>query len=212
MLLMLFSLGFIWLIFRELTSQKTKAVGLDTFDYGYIIVLLCLAITAAWHPLKYWRFERMLSQQATTLTGKKSEIHCNTVVDSIFDTDMGARNAGLAYFETGKIVFQYKWCAALMNYIGNPAETASRQDKYSLMLFTHEVMHIKGEHDEQKTECQAIQRNHIAGELLGIPKQVAKLHTLEYFHGDYKRHPYYSESCGPNKKLDEHLEDSIWSL
>ena len=116
---------------------------------------------------------------------------------------------GHANPNTGDIVFQISWCEKLMAYLANPSQVDSNT-RYSLMLFTHEVMHIRGELNEQKTECQAIQRNTIAGELLGVPRQVAKLHTIDYYRNAYPKHPYFSLECAPDKAYDEKLVDSIW--
>ena len=42
-------------------------------------------------------------------------------------------------------------------------------------------MHIRGEENEKKTECQAVQRNHIAAELLDVPATLARIHALIYY-------------------------------
>lgn len=208
MLLLIVSLFFIWLAFREVRSAKSCIDGFNRFSKIYISVCLMLALAVAWTPLKKWRFEHLLSEQASLLAGGiPAQVHCNTAIDAMFDNRINV--IGHADPRTGDIVFQLSWCDKLIDYLDAPLQ-AERAERYSLMLFTHEVMHIRGELNEQKTECQAIQRNHLAGQMLGVPLDIAILHTLEYFEQEYPRHPYFSDQCAPNKAYDEKLANSIW--
>ncbi len=96
---------------------------------------------------------------------------------------------------------------------------ASSEELESLDMFTHESMHIRGELNEARTECQAVQRNYRAAKLLGVPDATAKRNALEYYHVDYQMRgtiggmqaAYYSDQCAPGKALDEHLSDSTWA-
>ena len=86
-------------------------------------------------------------------------------------------------------------------------------------MFTHESMHVRGELDEAKTECEAVQRNYRAARMLGVADDTARQNALDYYNILYKRRAivgglsgsYYSAECAPGKALDEHLEDSTWS-
>jgi hypothetical protein len=86
-------------------------------------------------------------------------------------------------------------------------------------MFTHESMHVRGELDEARTECQAVQRNYRAARLLGVPDATARRNALDYYNNLYKlrrdegtmQAAYYSEDCAPGKALDEHLNDSTWA-
>ncbi len=207
MLLLFVALFFAWLALREVRSARRCVDGFNQLSKIYVSICLILAVWAAWGPLNTLRFEYYLSNKATQIADVPASVHCNSAFDSIFDNKVG--RAGHANPLTGDIVLQLGWCEKLMEYLDSPTQ-ATRRERYSLMLFTHEVMHIKGELNEQKTECQAIQRNHIVGEILGIPKYLAKQHTQQYFKKDFPMHPYYSEKCGPGKAYDEKLPDSIW--
>ncbi len=208
MLLLLIAAFFIFLILREINNTQKSIDGFDFSSKTYCAICLLIAVAAAWSPIKTLRFESFLSSRASLLAeGKAANVHCNTAFDAMFDNRINV--IGHANPETGDIVFQISWCERLMEYLDQPTQVDSRT-RYSLMLFTHEVMHIRGELNEQRTECQAIQRNHFAGELLGVPRSVARKHTLEYFHNEYPNHPYFSVDCAPQKAYDEMLSDSIW--
>jgi hypothetical protein len=57
------------------------------------------------------------------------------------------------------------WCGTLMSYLAHP-EHATDIEVESLDIFTHESMHIRGEMNEARTECEAVQRNYRVAKLL----------------------------------------------
>ena len=222
MLWILCSLFCFWVVFREFKTRLIAPAGYDRPDptpiyKPYITFWLILAILFAWPPFKYWRFERFLTPKATELADSRpAKVHCNTIFDTFFDSNY--LFAGHANFETGKITFQYPWCKRLMDYLDHP-EKANRHELVSLNIFTHESMHIRGEHDEARTECQAVQRNYRVAKLLGVPDSIAKKNALDYYHTSYMQRReagtfsagYFSDQCAPGKAMDEHLSDSTWA-
>ena len=98
-----------------------------------------------------------------------------------------------------------------MNYIKHPA-AASKEELYSLNILTHESMHARGEYNEAKTECEAVQRNYHTAILLGVPDTIAKQNALAYYKNYYLKRTgtYFSKDCVPDGSLDEHLSDSTW--
>lgn len=104
-----------------------------------------------------------------------------------------------------------------MDYLDHP-DRANPKELFSLNLFSHESMHVRGEHDEAKTECQAVQRNYRAAKLLGVADSTARKNAMDYYLGDYMMRRkqgwfssrYFSEQCAPGKEMDEHLNDSTW--
>lgn len=221
MLWLFFSGLFIWLIFREIYYSVVAPAGFDKphspVSIPYIAILTLLAAAFAYPPVSTWQFERFLTKQARILSGSaKASVHCNSVGDTFFDPNVFA--AGHAQPETGEIVFAHSWCDRLQSHLRNP-QKATREGIIGVQIFAHEAMHIRGEFDEAKTECQAIQRYVRAATLLGIPKHIAKKNGMAYYHGEYQARAqsgqmsaqYYSNECAPNKAMDERLADSIWN-
>jgi hypothetical protein len=203
------SLLFFWMVYRELTNPLMELSEFGVFEIGYVITLLALAFAAAWPPFSTWRLEQRLVRVATVLADqKKVSVHCNTIFDSIFDNEL--RVAGHANPLTGEIVFQYSWCRKLVDYLAAP-ESASDELNWSMSVLVHEAMHIRGELNESKTECQAIQRRVRAEIMLGVPKAIA-LKNTEYFYQNlyFNRHPYFTPDCQRGGALDERLDD--WQL
>lgn len=204
-LLTIIALFLIWWIYKVVVNRPNK---LDLFDLGYVSILSLLLVLTAWLPIKYWRLEVFLAEKASVLAEVPSvSFHCNSLFDSIFDNDLNV--IGHANPTTGEIVFQYEWCSNLIEYLDHPGNLTV-DELVSLPLFTHEVMHIRGQLNEQKTECESIQRNHRAAKLLGVPDHLAKKNSLAYYQRIYPRHPYFNSNCAPGKALDENLPDAVW--
>jgi len=222
MLWILISLFFWWMLFREIWSHRVGLPGYDGPDptpisKTYVAVLLALSLLFAWPPLHRWRVEHFLSGKATQLADlHRAKVHCNTVFDMFFDSQYLA--TGHASPETGQIVFQYPWCSTLMDYLDHP-DRANEDELASLNLLTHESMHVRGEHNEAKTECQAVQRDYRAAKILGVPDIVARRNALDYYQNIYMHKgkvggiqaEYFSTECAPGRAVDEHLPDSTWA-
>ena len=199
---------FAYLIFREIRTAQRVAEHFNTFNKGYFAVITALFVLCAYIPLKFYHFESTLTQKAKFISGNiKADVHCNSSIDAIFDNKLNI--LGHANLQTGQIVLQYGWCKHLRNYLEHP-ETASDYELLSLHLFTHEVMHIRGESHELKTDCQAIQRNHKVAMMLGVDKTTARNNALSFYRDVYPRMSYFSKDCAPGKEYDEQLDDAVW--
>lgn len=220
MLWLLASLGFLWCAFRELRAAIVAPPGYESprpIYVPYLAAVLILAAAFAWPPVRRWRFEQFLAARATILADDhRARVHCNTMFDTMMDTEMLA--AGHANPRTGQIAIQAPWCDTLRSYLRHPAR-ANREELESLDIITHESMHVRGELNEARTECQAVQRNYRAAKLLGVPDAIAKKNALDYYNVLYKERgeiggltgSYYSDQCAPGKAMDEHLPDSTWA-
>ena len=220
MLWTLASLFFLWCAFREIRGSIVAPPGFDfprPVSKPYLGLVVGLAVVFAWPPVHTWYFQWRLSVKATALADDhRAKVHCNTLFDTMIDSEMLA--SGHANPKTGRIVIQKPWCSTLMAYLRHPGH-ASHQELDSLDLFTHESMHIRGELNEARTECQAVQRNYRAARMLGVPEATARQNALDIFNINYQQRgriggmqtAYYSDQCAPGKEMDEHLSDSTWA-
>jgi len=220
MLWILTSLFFFWCAFHEIRTSIVAPPGFSRptpVSKPYLAVVLTLAVLFAWPPVHTWHFEHFLSAKATELAdGHRAKVHCNTIWDTMLDAEMLA--AAHADPQTGEIGIQHPWCHTLRSYLNHP-NRATEDELWSLGIFTHESMHIRGERNEALTECEAVQRNYRAAKLLGVPDGTAKRNALDYFNIIYQERgeiggmqgAYYSVECAPGKAMDEHLSDSTWA-
>lgn len=220
MLWLLGSAFFLWCALREVRASKVPAPDFDAprpVYKPYLALVLVLAAACAWPPVHRSYFEHFLSAKATVLAEHhRAKVHCNTFTDGMFEPGVLAQ--GNAYPQTGDIRIQPPWCDTLESYLNHPRR-ASENELWSLDLFTHESMHIRGEMNEAVTECEAVQRNYRAARLLGVPDSIAKRNALDFYNILYQRRRqssgklggYYSAECAPGRALDEHLPDSTWA-
>jgi hypothetical protein len=220
MLWLALSAFFLWLALREIYFGFVPRSGFDrpnpSISIGYVLATAAISAALAYTPIRYWQFERFLSTIAQQLSEtNKAHVHCNSFIDSVLDTNVFA--AGHANLETGRIVLQHPWCGELMDHLANP-KAATEKGIHSVRLFTHEAMHIRGEMNEAKTDCQAVQRYARAAKLLGVDDALAQEHGESNYNGTYKQRgaiggmagQYFSNDCAPGKAMDERLSDSIW--
>ena len=220
MLWILASLFFFWCAFREIRTSIVAPPGFDfpmPVSKPYLALMLALAVLFAWPPVHTWYFERFLSANASELADNHgAKVHCNTIWDTMLDAEMLA--AAHADPQTGEIGIQHPWCDTLSSYLHHP-NRATEDELWSLAIFTHESMHIRGELNEALTECEAVQRNYRAAKLLGVPDGTARRNALDYYNIIYQERgkiggmqsEYYSDQCAPGKAMDEHLSDSTWA-
>ena len=216
----LISLLLCWLIYREFRSTAVAPLDMPLsakVSKPYVSALSVLALLSIWQPLHTWLFERRLSAIATELADAHvARVHCNTITDTLFDPE--STNIGHANPRTGEIAFQYPWCSRLAAYLRHP-KRADRDELSSLGLLTHESMHVRGELNEARTECEAVQRNYRSARLLGVPERTAKRNALDYYYSIYTARAYkdgnpdryFSDQCVPSGELDERLSDSTWA-
>lgn len=207
MILLFLSAFFCYLVYREIRSPYKKS---DGFSLIYILVLVALAIASARPAYLTWRLETMLSEIASVIAERPNvKVRCNSVFDTLFTGKGVSSPAGTAYYDTNEIFFESGWCKNFTAYLSN-IENPSNEELFAMHLFTHEVMHIRGERSEKKTDCQAVQRNHTVGKLLGIDDAIAIKNAKTYYTKLYPWHRYYDKRCKPGGKLDENLPGSIW--
>lgn len=212
---------FAWLGLREIYYGVVTRPGYSEpqkIFKSYVAIMLALALVLAYVPARKFFFERFLTGKARILSGSdKATVHCNTLFDTWIDPNSLA--SGHANPATGQIVFQAPWCGVLMDHLRHP-ERMDTKGIFSVQMFAHEAMHVRGELNEAATECQAVQRHYRAALLLGIPDEIAKRNSTLFYETQYQARgtiggmqaAYYSAECAPGKKLDERLEDSTWNF
>ena len=147
MILFGLALIFAYLAFREIKNPAEKR---NAFSWGYITVFLSLAVLCARPAYNIWQLERMLTSKAALITDRDDvSVKCNSIMGTVFAGKGTQPLAGTAYIDTGEIFFENAYCKEFINYLGDP-ENASQDGVFSMHVFTHEVMHIKGERNERK--------------------------------------------------------------
>jgi hypothetical protein len=212
---------FAWLSLCEIYSRYVPRTGFARpnadISIPYVVTTAVLSGTFAHTPLRCAHFKQFLTKRTQILSeSTRATVHCNTFVDLMFDSQVFS--AGHAQFDTGRIVFQHPWGVELIDHLKRP-DRSTRAGVLSVQIFVHESMHIRGEHNEEITECQAIQRYVRAAKLLGVSEFTAKQTGMAYYIENYKQrathgwmsNQYHSDQCAPGKALDEKPHASTWN-
>ena len=79
------SMVFWWLAWREIRSPWRRDRP-DPIYIPWLLLVIALAIACLWQPVRTWRFESFLEFRISQLAdGKPASVHCNSVVDTLFD-------------------------------------------------------------------------------------------------------------------------------
>ncbi|MEM6985156.1 MAG: hypothetical protein AAF499_01350 [Pseudomonadota bacterium] len=207
---LLFAGFFAWLIYREIQRPVPFDAPRGSFSYGYMGTLSLLFLFCAWLIIDHVRFERMLTQHARVVSGNPdADVHCQSLLETMLDPMPMA--VAHARPDTGQIEFKATWCSHLADHLDDPAN-AQGEALWAMHVFTHEVMHIRGELNEQITDCQAYQRNQAMAERFGIPRDIAARNATAIYENRSRHKKYFSAQCRAGGRLDESLPTPPWPV
>ncbi len=197
-----------WLFARELKRPTPFGAARGSFEIGYLAVTGAMVLGGIGMALAHLNFERTLSVHAREVSGNPAaDVHCQSVLETMVDQlPMAVAHANPS---TGQIEFKATWCGHLDDYLDDP-KNAKGETLWALHVFTHEVMHIRGERNEQVTDCQAYQRNYMMAERLGVPVDIAERHAAEIYANRSRHKNYFSDQCVRGGRLDEGLPYPPW--
>ena len=201
MLLILLSIGLVLLAIKAAINPMSH----NRFDL-YFFFLLIMAGICIFFPIRQAFFEHKLAKASASLIN-----HDHVVVECLskYSGLLHFRAAGFVYRGSSKINMQGSICKRLRNYLKDPLY-AEWQDLYALHVLTHETMHVAGEYNEPRADCQAYQRNHKMAELLGVRPDIAALNGRYLHRHRSPKHDYYSPACEPGGGFDEKLPHAVW--
>jgi hypothetical protein len=93
-----------------------------------------------------------------------------------------------------------------------PTLRTIEQHRLGTHVLSHEAMHLRGEFNEAKTECAALQRDAWTARMLGASPAEALGLARRYWQEVYPHLPddYRDAGCTAGGKLDERLSEAPW--
>lgn len=173
------------------------------------------ALVCAVPVLLHARLEHRLAGAASTVAGRRVEVHCETLGQSWVSA-----HSELGYVELGsdgkpepRTVIALQACDDLSAWLRSNRRAPSRNQMIAVHVLTHEAMHMAGEVDEARAECRSLQRDAQLARALGDSSEQARALARRYWREIYPQMPdgYRSGDCTPGGALDEHLPDAPWS-
>lgn len=183
--------------------------------HGFAIPLCALiALTGLYLGYRKWSLESKLNAVVAELSGvPNGSVACrNAMQEMIFSTNAGWVNVDEHGNMSNQTVLTRDICNDLRGYLDSAKVSPSAGQVLAVHVLTHESMHIAGERNEARTECQAIQRNAKTAELLGAAPDAAQALAREYWESFYPRmrDRYRTSECRAGGSLDETPDDGIW--
>ncbi len=178
-----------------------------------VSLLLLVAVVAAIPGAQRKVQEHRLAGIASELAGRSVSVKCQDGAAAFVDA--GGELGWVPYDENGtplpRTLIKRAQCQDLKHYLEH-LDDPSWDEMVAVHVLTHEAMHMRGETDEAKAECQALQRDAFTAQALGATPQQAYDLAVRYWKQVYPRMPdgYFSRECGPGGELDEELETTPW--
>jgi hypothetical protein len=183
------------------------------FPVWSVILLAVVAIATAVPGVRRHAQESQLSRVATALVGHRVVVRCQSFGQALVDT--GAELGYVAYGPDGpepKTLIKREACADLRRYADGHQRELGRGALVAVHVLTHEAMHMRGQTNEARAECEAMQRDARTAELLGATAGQAHELARRYWQQIYPTMPseYRTRDCAPGGPADERLPSPPW--
>jgi hypothetical protein len=180
-----------------------------------VAVALAVAVASGVPVLRHARLEHRLSDVASSLSGTRVTVRCETLSQAWTDVHP---EAGYVWFDADgrpatEATITVSTCDDLRRWVGSDHAAPTVGGVVAVHVLTHESMHLAGLRNEALAECAAVQRDARTAVLLGAtPAQGAALATT-YWRQVYDdlAPDYRTADCAPGGRLDEHLDSPPWT-
>lgn len=161
------------------------------------------------------RIDPTLSQAGEDLAGVRVQVRCWSAGDwtrlavahEYGNRREAARLAG--YARPGRIHLPSRSCDALLSFTSDDRYWWEASD--DLLLFAHELQHVRGVHDESTAECYGLQSVDLVARRLGAALDDARfLAWLASLHYLEDLPEYHSPHCREGGALDLHSGRTDW--
>jgi hypothetical protein len=195
--------------------RRVDSLGRATgFPWVSAVLLLAVAGGTAVPPTLRTIEQHRLGTVASALAGRPVAVHCQTLGGASFDA--GAELGYVRWTDDGPAdwtLIKRDQCRDLTAYLRSGGRDPSRARIVAVHVLSHEAMHLRGEFNEAKTECAALQRDAWTARMLGASPAGALDLARRYWREVYPHMPgdYRDGGCTAGGKLDERLSEAPWS-
>jgi hypothetical protein len=163
---------------------------------------------------RHARLEHRLDDVASALVGVPVVVHCQTAGDELFDVggELGLVRSGADGRPERATLLKRGPCRRLAGYVRSEQAHPSRDQVVAVHVLSHEARHMAGTTDEARAECEAMQRDARAAQLLGADPAEARALAAAYWRDVYPTmgDSYRTPDCAPGGALDERLGEGPW--
>jgi hypothetical protein len=158
--------------------------------------------------------ERRLSTAASVIVGAPVVVHCERFGESWLhaSSHLGWVQWGPGGVPERRTVLAGTACSDLRSWLSGLERVPEEGEVIAVHVLTHESMHMAGIREEDRAECQALQRDAGMAILLGAQPRVAEDLARRYWRDVYPRMPdgYFSSACVKGGAMDAGVTDAPW--
>jgi hypothetical protein len=180
-----------------------------------VAALIVVAVVAAIPGVRHRVLERRLTTVAESLVGHPVKVHCQSGAAAFVDA--GSELGWVPFDSNGvpepQTLIKIDQCHHLSAYRSGDQAHPSEDEVVAVHVLTHESMHMRGEPNEARAECEAVQRDELTAVALGATEAQARRLSRLYYLTVYPRMPddYVSGDCHQGGALDEGLPSAPWA-
>ncbi|HEX5333201.1 MAG TPA: hypothetical protein VFW79_11215 [Cellulomonas sp.] len=173
------------------------------FATGVLVVWVAVLVTASAFEVKHQWVQARATALVVHVSGSRGAVaDCQRFTPELVDL---STTSGFVFSDSQNVAHLRRTvCNDLFAWLRSSKRTPTDAQVRAVHITVHEAMHVRGEFDEGRAECFAMQQDADAARFLGAtPAQAAAL-AQRYYRDVYPRmaEPYVSAECAAGRAYD----------
>jgi hypothetical protein len=187
---------------RTAIMLRTQEAGKNWAGAMLVLALALLCVTAGFEAKHQWVQSRATAVVAHTSGVPAGVAQCQRFTGDLADVSVFSGFVSSDDTETAKL--RRDVCDDLFSWLVSDKTNPSIKQVVAVHVAVHEAMHVGGEFDESKAECEAMQADADAAVFLGATPTQGRVLMETYFAQVYPRMPaeYSSAACVADGAFD----------
>lgn len=173
------------------------------FATGVLVVSIAVLMTAGGFEVKHqWVQARATALVAHASGVKGADADCQRFTPELLDLSV---TSGFVFYDSQNVAHLRRTvCNDLFSWLSGNKRAPTDAQVSAVHVVVHEAMHVRGEFNEAKAECFAMQLDADAAVFLGATRSQATALAQQYYRDIYPRMSaeYVSGECAADRALD----------
>lgn len=173
------------------------------FATGMLVVSIAVLGTASAFELKHQWVQARATALVVHVSGSRGAVaDCQRFTPELVDL---STTSGFVFSDSQNVAHLRRTvCNDLFTWLRSSKRTPTDAQVRAVHITVHEAMHVRGEFDEARAECFAMQQDADAARFLGATPAQAEALAQRYYRDVYPRmaEPYVSAECAAGRALD----------
>ncbi|MGV8979445.1 MAG: hypothetical protein ACOH17_15540 [Cellulomonas sp.] len=195
--------GLLALVLRRVVILRRHWNTSRGFATSLLVICIALLVTAGSFEVKHqWVQARATALVAHVSGVRGASADCQRFTPELVDL---SATSGFVFFDSQDVAhLRRAVCNDLFTWLRSNKKAPTDGEVRAVHITVHEAMHVRGEFDEAKAECFAMQRDADAAQFLGATRAQAAALAQRYYREDYPRMSadYVSGECAADGPLD----------